>query len=57
MRYEVTHYPPRQDAAEPTVTDAAGVTDLVHQAALTGTRVHVRPIPDPAEPPPEPETS
>jgi hypothetical protein len=56
MRYEVTHYPPRPDAAEPIVTDAAGVTDLVHQAALTGTRVHVRPISDPAEPPPEPQT-
>jgi hypothetical protein len=56
MRYEVTHYPPRPDDAEPIVTDAAGVADLVHQAALTGTRVHVRPISD-AEPPPEPQTS
>jgi hypothetical protein len=57
MRYEVTHYPPRQDTAEPTVTDAAGVTDLVRQAALTGTRVYVRPIFDAAEEAPEPRTS
>jgi hypothetical protein len=57
MRYEVTHYPPRQDTAEPTVTDAAGVTDLVRQAALTGTRVYVRPIFDAAEEASEPRTS
>ncbi|MER7245613.1 hypothetical protein [Kribbella sp. NPDC000426] len=29
-----------------TVTDAAGVTELVRQAAATGSRVHVRPLPD-----------
>jgi hypothetical protein len=49
MRCEVTRYAPGQDAAEPTVTDAAGVTELVRLAALTGVRVHVRPISDAAE--------
>lgn len=44
MRYVVTHYLPGQDATESTVTDAAGVTELVRQAALTGSRVHVRPV-------------
>ncbi|WP_327640702.1 hypothetical protein OHB24_20625 [Kribbella sp. NBC_00482] len=29
-----------------TVTDAAGVTELVRQAAAAGSRVHVRPLPD-----------
>ncbi|WP_405072298.1 hypothetical protein OG558_23120 [Kribbella sp. NBC_01510] len=34
------------DASTRTVTDAAGVTELVRQAAATGTRVHVRPLSD-----------
>jgi hypothetical protein len=50
MRYEVTRYAPGQDDAEPTVTDAAGVTELVRLAALNGVRVHIRPIADPARP-------
>jgi hypothetical protein len=49
MRYEVTRYAPGQNTAEPTVTDAAGVTELVRRAALTGVRVHIRPVSDPAE--------
>jgi hypothetical protein len=50
MRYEVTRYAPGQVGAEPTVTDAAGVTELVRLAALNGVRVHIRPIADPAGP-------
>ena len=49
MRYEVTRYAAGQDTAEPTVTDAAGVTELVRLAALTGVRVHIRPVSDRAE--------
>lgn len=49
MRYEVTRHAPGQDTAEPTVTDAAGVTELVRLAALNGIRVHIRPIADPAD--------
>lgn len=44
MRYEVTHSPAVTESAEPMVTDAAGVTELVRRAALTGRRVHIRPI-------------
>ena len=50
MRYEVTRYAPGQDTAEPTVTDAAGVTELVRLAALNGVRVHIRPVSDATEP-------
>lgn len=49
MRYEVTRYAPGQDSAEPTVTDAAGVTELVRLASLNGARVHIRPVSDPPE--------
>jgi hypothetical protein len=49
MRYEVTHKSPEDESAEPTVTDAAGVSELVRLAALTGRRVHVRPVIDPAD--------
>ena len=46
MLYEVTCTSPEHDAPTRTVTDAAGVTDLVGRAAAIGTRVHVRPLPD-----------
>jgi len=49
MRYEVTRYAPGQDTAEPTITDAAGVTELVRLAALNGIRVHIRPVSGPAD--------
>lgn len=44
MRYEVSLFPPEQDTADPVITDAAGVSQLVRQAAQTGRRVHIRPI-------------
>jgi hypothetical protein len=44
--YEVSYTSPGHDAPTRTVTDAAGVTDLVRQAAAAGTRVHVRPLAD-----------
>jgi hypothetical protein len=42
--YEVTYTSREHDAPTRTVTDAAGVTDLVRQAAANGSRVHVRPL-------------
>ena len=44
-RYEVTR---QISGREPhtTITDAAGVTELVQQAAATCERVHVRPLPE-----------
>jgi hypothetical protein len=44
MRYEVTRFPPDQDVENPVITDAAGVPELVRQAARSGRRVHIRPI-------------
>ncbi|GAA1722536.1 hypothetical protein GCM10009745_84550 [Kribbella yunnanensis] len=44
MLYEVTYTSTKHDAPNRTVTDAAGVTDLVRQAAATGSRVHIRPL-------------
>ncbi|TDD61500.1 hypothetical protein E1263_07305 [Kribbella antibiotica] len=55
MRYQVTHSPAATADSEPTVTDAAGVTEIVRRAALTGTRVHIRPV-VPAGPEAESET-
>ncbi|WP_166658684.1 hypothetical protein [Kribbella sp. VKM Ac-2571] len=48
MTYTVT------DRAAPTrtVTDAAGVTELVRQAAASGSRVHIRPLPEDERPRP-----
>ncbi|MFG1621823.1 hypothetical protein [Kribbella sp. NPDC049227] len=46
LLYEVTYTSREPDAPTRTVTDAAGVTELVRQAAATGSRVHVRPLPD-----------
>ncbi|MFI6833843.1 hypothetical protein ACIBG5_42490 [Kribbella sp. NPDC050241] len=46
MLYEVTYTSREPDAPTRTVTDAAGVTELVRQAAAAGSRVHVRPLPD-----------
>ena len=46
MLYEVTYTSGEHDAPTRTVTDAAGVTELVRRAAATGSRVHVRPLPD-----------
>jgi len=42
-RYEVTRQLPDREP-QTTITDAAGVTELVQQAAATGGRVHVRPL-------------
>lgn len=44
--YEVTYTRPVDDGPTRTVTDAAGVTELVREAAAAGTRVYVRPLPD-----------
>jgi hypothetical protein len=44
--YEVTCTSRDHDEPTRAVTDAAGVTELVRQAAAIGTRVHVRPLPD-----------
>ena len=46
--YEVTVTSRASTAPTRTVTDAAGVTELVRQAADSGTRVHVRPLADDA---------
>ncbi|WP_406047109.1 hypothetical protein [Kribbella sp. NBC_00889] len=46
LLYEVTYTSREPDAPTRTVTDAAGVTELVRQAAAAGSRVHVRPLPD-----------
>ncbi|WP_329000832.1 hypothetical protein OHA18_41175 [Kribbella sp. NBC_00709] len=46
MLYEVTYTSRDHDAPTHTVTDAAGVTELVRQAAATGSRVLIRPLPD-----------
>jgi hypothetical protein len=48
--YEVTCTSHDRSAPTRTVTDAAGVTDLVRQAAASGSRVHVRPLPDDEQP-------
>jgi hypothetical protein len=48
--YEVTYTPPDRTGPARTVTDAAGVTELVRQAAAAGSRVHVRPLPDDDQP-------
>jgi hypothetical protein len=48
--YEVTYTPHDRDAPTRTVTDAAGVTELVRQAAAAGSRVHVRPLPEDEQP-------
>ena len=46
LLYEVTFTSREPDAPTRTVTDAAGVSELVRQAAATGSRVHIRPLPD-----------
>jgi hypothetical protein len=46
LLYEVTYSSREPDEPTRTVTDAAGVTELVRRAAATGCRVHVRPLPD-----------
>ncbi|MCW2881194.1 MAG: hypothetical protein JWQ95_5294 [Sphaerisporangium sp.] len=43
MRFEVTHHLCGHDVPTHTLTDAAGVTALLHQAACTGSRLHIRP--------------
>jgi hypothetical protein len=50
LQYEVTYTVPGDDEPTTTVTDAQGVTELVRRAAATGTRVHVRPVPDAGAP-------
>ncbi|GAA0947231.1 hypothetical protein GCM10009554_43920 [Kribbella koreensis] len=52
MRYEVTRFPPDHDAETPVITDAAGVPELVREAAQSGRRVHIRPITNRAAPAP-----
>jgi len=44
-RYQVTRQLHGQEP-EISITDAAGVDELVHQAARTGARVHIRPLSD-----------
>ncbi|MGW6194576.1 hypothetical protein ACWF0M_00375 [Kribbella sp. NPDC055110] len=48
--YEVTYSSHDRTTPTRTVTDAAGVTELVRQAAASGSRVHVRPLPDDEQP-------
>ena len=43
--YEVTRQLPGREP-QTTIADAAGVTELIQQAAATGERVHVRPLPE-----------
>jgi hypothetical protein len=50
--YEVTYTVPDRAAPTRTVTDAAGVTELVRQAAASGSRVHIRPLPEDEQPRP-----
>jgi hypothetical protein len=45
MRFEVTHHLPGHDTPTHTLTDAAGVTTLLQQAASAGDRLHIRPWP------------
>lgn len=52
MRYEVTRFPPEQGTEDPVITDAAGVPELVREAARSGRRVHIRPITKRAAPAP-----
>jgi hypothetical protein len=51
MRFKVTHHLPGHDASTHTLTDAAGVKALLHQAARTGSRLHIRPCAPGQEPP------
>ncbi|WP_166679739.1 hypothetical protein [Kribbella pratensis] len=48
----MTYTVPDRAAPTRTVTDAAGVTELVRQAATSGSRVHIRPLPEDEQPRP-----